>query len=399
MADSKIHPAVIVSNIKTFIPIILDNESSDYNTWSKLFQIHCTTFLVSDHVSPRSTDKQKQSTSTSPADSWERLDAIVLQWIYGTISTNLLKTVIKTKTTAYDAWKAIESLFQDNKATCALFLKQKFANTRLENFPSMAAYCQEIKVISDQLNNVDAPLEEQDLVLQTLGGLIEQYETIATVLQNTKPLPSFFEVRSQLCMNETSKANKSLQAASQTATALHVHSRNTSASNPYIPTTDTWPDYGRGRGRSRSRGRGRSNSQTTRGRGSPYTTQSQHPYIIFPNNWANTQWANLLNQTQVFSPQLNQNPPCPYPSVPKPNNGQGILGPRPDQAHVATYNPTPTDIAQAFYTLSMNQQVDPVGYMDTGASGHMQQDYSWQWYDHSCARTRQPNLTTTLPTI
>ena len=40
---------------------------------------------------------------------------------------------------------------------------------------------------------------------------------------------------------------------------------------------------------------------------------------------------------------------------------------------MATYSPTPTDNAQALYTLSMSQPSDPVGYMDTGASGHMEQ--------------------------
>ncbi|XP_021974465.1 uncharacterized protein LOC110869532 [Helianthus annuus] len=147
MTDNKLHPAVTVTNIKAAIPIILDNEAADYNTWSELFRIHCTAYLVSDHLSkrPETTEKtsssDKQPAAPPAADSWERLDAIVLQWIYGTISPGLLKTVIKNKTTAYDAWKAIEALFQDNKATRALYLKQKFSNTRLENFSSMHAYC------------------------------------------------------------------------------------------------------------------------------------------------------------------------------------------------------------------------------------------------------------------
>ncbi|KAI3714849.1 hypothetical protein L6452_21809 [Arctium lappa] len=381
MADHKLHPAVTVSNIRTFVPITLDNEAADYNTWSELFRIHCTAFLVADHLEPRrpsptatsSTDKEKQSASP-PADSWERLDAIVLQWIYGTNSTGLLKTVIKKSTTAYDAWKAIENLFQDNKATRALFLKQKFANTRLEKFSSMHAYCQEIKVLADQLNNVDAPVDEQDLVLQTIAGLTEQYETVGTILQNTKPLPSFFEVRSQLCMHETTKANQALHSAQQAATALHVQSQTRSFSaNPNTTASQTTSDTTRGRGRSRGRGRGRSSSsQPNRSRGQPnYPTQSQHPYIIFPNNWTTTQWASLLNNT--YNPQSNQTPPCPYPSTPPPNGSQGILGPPPAQAHMATYSPTPTDIVQALYTLSMSQPSDPVGYMDIGASGHMEQ--------------------------
>ncbi|KAJ9567440.1 hypothetical protein OSB04_003406 [Centaurea solstitialis] len=238
----------------------------------------------------------------------------------------------------------------------------------------MDAYCQEIKVLADQLNNVDAPVDEQDLVLQTIAGLTEQYETVGTILQNTKPLPSFFEVRSQLCMNETTKANQALHSSQQAATALHVQSQTRSFSaNPNTTASQTTSDTTRGRGRSRGRGRGRSStSQPTRSRGQPnYPAQSQHPYIIFPNNWATTQWASLLNNT--YSPQSNQTPPCPYPSTPRPNGSHGILGPRPAQAHMATYSPTPTDIAQALYTLSMSQPSDPVAYMDTGASGHMEQ--------------------------
>ncbi|XP_022007769.1 uncharacterized protein LOC110907046 [Helianthus annuus] len=288
MADSKLHPAVTVANIKASIPIILDNEAADYNMWSELFRIHCTAYLVSDHLSPRpkpaaqATSSEKQPADPPAADSWERLDAIVLQWIYGTISPGLLKTVIKSKTTAYDAWKAIEALFQDNKATRALYLKQKFANTRLENFSSMHAYCQELKVLAGQLQSVDAPVDESDLVLQTLAGLIEQYETVQTVIQNTKPLPSFLEVRSQLCMSETTKANQALHSSNQAATSLHTQSRTTPppATQP-SPPVDFRSDYSRGRGRSRDRGRRHApfNQTTNRSLSSnaAYSLAPQHP--------------------------------------------------------------------------------------------------------------------------
>ncbi|KAC9994828.1 hypothetical protein E3N88_44956 [Mikania micrantha] len=331
MADQKLHPAVTVSNIRTFVPITLDNEAADYNTWSELFRIHCTVFLVADHLQPRpstavasSTDKEKQ-TAPPHTDSWERLETIVLQWIYGTISTGLLKTVIKKSTTAYDAWKAIDNLFQDNKATRALLLKQKFANTRLENFSSMHDYCQQLKVLSDQLNNVDAPVDEHDLVLQTIAGLTEQYETVGTILQNTQPLPSFFHVRSQLCMNETTKANQALHSSQQTATALHVQSQPRPPRNTNFPAPSNSSDSTRGRSRSRGRGRGRSPSQSNSSRSQTnqpnqpnHSTQPQHPYIIFPNTWATNQWASLLNNS--YNPQSNTTPPCHYPSTPRPNN-------------------------------------------------------------------------------
>ncbi|XP_076928059.1 uncharacterized protein LOC143591873, partial [Bidens hawaiensis] len=149
--DGKIHPAVTVSNIKHFIPITLDNESAQYNTWSELFCIHCTAYLVDDHLKPRivrhsasTGDKEKSAASTDPTpEQWKRLDAIVLQWIYGTISIDLLQTVMKKQTTAYDAWIALENFFQDNKSSPALHLQTKLTNTRLDSFKDMAAYCQE----------------------------------------------------------------------------------------------------------------------------------------------------------------------------------------------------------------------------------------------------------------
>ncbi|XP_076916393.1 uncharacterized protein LOC143576087 [Bidens hawaiensis] len=135
---SLIHPAITVTNIKNFIPITLDNESAQYVTWSELFKIHCTAFLVADHLEPRqqfsssssaAANKDKEEDPASTQDSWKRLDAIVLQWIYGTISTNLLRTILKKDTTAYDAWIALENLFQDNKSSRALYLQAKLTNT------------------------------------------------------------------------------------------------------------------------------------------------------------------------------------------------------------------------------------------------------------------------------
>ncbi|XP_022032607.1 uncharacterized protein LOC110933705 [Helianthus annuus] len=136
-SESKIHPATTVSNIKSLIPITLEIESGQYNSWATLFKLHCKAFLVFDHI------KNKPETSSSdtnkPTDDWERLDAIVLQWIYSTISNDLLHTIINKTATAYDAWVAIENLFHDNKSARAIQLMHKFSNTRLDGFPNVSA--------------------------------------------------------------------------------------------------------------------------------------------------------------------------------------------------------------------------------------------------------------------
>ncbi|XP_076901887.1 uncharacterized protein LOC143556463 [Bidens hawaiensis] len=252
--DSKIHPAVTVSNIKNFIPITLDNESAQYVTWSELFRIHCTAFQVSHHLQPKP--------AATIDEVWKRLDAIMLQWIYGTISTDLLQTIIKPKTTAFEAWNALESLFQDNKLARALTLQQKLTNTRLENFSNMEAYCREVKVLSDQLTNVDAPLSNQQLVLQLLGGLTEQYETTATILQQTIPFPDFNAARSRLCHAEAQKNTQALRDAQTAGTALQASTSKTDTTPE--ARTDSKSEYassdrGRRRNRGRERGRGRQN--------------------------------------------------------------------------------------------------------------------------------------------
>ncbi|XP_045822221.1 uncharacterized protein LOC123915115 [Trifolium pratense] len=105
-----IHPALTVTNITNFIKITLDIEKSQYNTWSELFKIHAQAYEVLDHIIPPT---ETNTTSSSPSlketdpTLWKRLDAIVLQWIYGTISTDLLHTIIERDSTAQQAWNRL----------------------------------------------------------------------------------------------------------------------------------------------------------------------------------------------------------------------------------------------------------------------------------------------------
>ncbi|XP_022014703.1 uncharacterized protein LOC110914200 [Helianthus annuus] len=124
--DSKLHPALTVGNIKHLIPLTLELETTHYTSWSALFQNHCRAYQVYDHLEPKSsptasssgdktdagkTDTGKPDAAISEADAlWIRLDAIVLQWIYGTISTDLLHTILAPGQAAYDAWTLLANL-------------------------------------------------------------------------------------------------------------------------------------------------------------------------------------------------------------------------------------------------------------------------------------------------
>ncbi|XP_076957661.1 uncharacterized protein LOC143633197 [Bidens hawaiensis] len=122
---------------------------------SELFKIHCKAFMVFPRQASSSSSTLPNDDNAPPkqtVDSWERLDSIV-QWIYGTISNDLLNTILKKDTTA---WETLTNIFQDNQITRALHLQNKL----LDNFPNAFAYCQEIKVLLDQLANVGKPLDD-----------------------------------------------------------------------------------------------------------------------------------------------------------------------------------------------------------------------------------------------
>ncbi|XP_021999645.1 uncharacterized protein LOC110896956 [Helianthus annuus] len=127
----------------------------------------------------------------------------------------------------------------------------------------MAAYCKEVKLLSDQLNSVGCPVDNQRLVLQLLTGLSERYDGISTILQNRDPLPDFNEARSRLTMEEKKKSHQVAANATVSATALATSTQPSSDSAPPTHTnlarSSGSPNSGPTNSRNRSRGRGRNN--------------------------------------------------------------------------------------------------------------------------------------------
>jgi hypothetical protein len=97
---------------------------------------------VLDHIIPP-TDVQdiQVSAELKAADSilWDRLDAVVLQWMYATVSPDILQSILVVDDSAEECWKRIATLFKDNKHSRAIQLENEFSNTHLENFPSTKA--------------------------------------------------------------------------------------------------------------------------------------------------------------------------------------------------------------------------------------------------------------------
>ncbi|XP_006598411.2 uncharacterized protein [Glycine max] len=215
---STFHPALAVSNIKNHVPIILEMENVQYATWAELFKIHARSHRVIDHIIPPQDGKQKTPPTEEETELWLTLDATILQWIYATISHDLLHTILEPDTTAMEVWNRLHDIFQDNKHSRAVtILEYDFTHTTTKAFSSVSAYCQHLKSLSDQLKNVGFPVDNSRLVLQLVSGLTEPYKGVATLIRQSDPLPQFYQARSMLVLEESG-----LKKAAQTSSSAMV---------------------------------------------------------------------------------------------------------------------------------------------------------------------------------
>ena len=87
-------------------------ENVQYSTWAELFKIHARSHKVIHHIIPPESGKEKVPTTDDEKELWSTLDATVLQWIYATISDDLLHTIIEPDSTTMDAWNRLRDIFQ-----------------------------------------------------------------------------------------------------------------------------------------------------------------------------------------------------------------------------------------------------------------------------------------------
>ncbi|CAN7061620.1 unnamed protein product [Brassica rapa subsp. trilocularis] len=358
MANAHLPPherAFGVTNIKSHIPIILDDDEHNYDAWKELFLTHCQTFDVSGHLDG----------TPLPADdndaAWRKKDGLVKLWLYGTLSKGLFKSTFKTGGTSREIWLRIETYFRNNKEAKAIQLDHDL-RTKVIGDKSIQVYCQELKSLADLMANVDAPVSERTLVTYTLNGLNAKYDNIINVIMHRQPFPTFEDARSMLLLEEdrlsrgkkpepthtdTSSADKVLVATVPNSESKHPAANSNTHQRPY-----------NNRGRGRGRGRGR-NSNYTR----PQMQQWNSPF------WANNYpfW-----MQQQFSPWMQQNQPQ--------YQQQGLLGPRPQvspqqhqqtmQSNNSMMQPT-VDFASAFNTMTLVDPSDNNWYMDSGATAHL----------------------------
>ncbi|KAI3746199.1 hypothetical protein L6452_08623 [Arctium lappa] len=369
-----LHPCYTMTNIQHKVRV-LDGTKVSYSSWVKLFQLHSKGYKVMSHIDgtppPAETDAEYEA--------WTEIDAIVLQWIYGTLSDDLLVRVLVTESTANEAWCRIKAIFLNNKGSRAAALEHEFNNLTLKSMSSLEAYCQKLKELGSQLNDVDCPVNDQRLVLQLVRGLPAEYDTVASYINQS--LPTWETACSML---ELEHHRQTAWETMSTPTAMAA----VSTEPPHDPSNyvnKRRPNNRPGHRRPNSSSSGSSSLGPRRGSGQPQSTQlpwpqsTQLPWNSQPNRLPN--WA-------YWCP-----PPCPYPTNPgwaspwagspmpawptprgslaHHKSGQKPSGPAVNQANLTTFNPLkPTQLGEALQTMTMDP-VDDQWSMDSGATDHL----------------------------
>ncbi|XP_074292143.1 uncharacterized protein LOC141618998 [Silene latifolia] len=151
-----LHPVYTVTNIQNKVRL-LDGTKVSYASWVNLFTLHARGYKVLHHI-----DDTTPPAKTDPLyDVWYEIDAHVLQWIYGTVSDDILPRILEPDSTAQQAWDRVKGIFHNNKGARAASLEHEFNNLKLANLPSFDAYCQRLRELLGSLKDVGAAIDEQ----------------------------------------------------------------------------------------------------------------------------------------------------------------------------------------------------------------------------------------------
>ncbi|XP_050909400.1 uncharacterized protein LOC127123196 [Lathyrus oleraceus] len=114
----KFHSAFAINNVKNIIPMTLENDSNLYLSWSALFKVRAHVHNVLDHIISSSDAQAIQASANLKANDselWNRLDMVVLQWMYATVSQDILQSILSVDDIDEECWKYIAAMFHDYK--------------------------------------------------------------------------------------------------------------------------------------------------------------------------------------------------------------------------------------------------------------------------------------------
>ncbi|GAA0185125.1 hypothetical protein LIER_32413 [Lithospermum erythrorhizon] len=206
----------------------------------------------------------------------------------------------------YSTWAELFQIHcrssKDDEGSRAVTLEQDFSSTNLADFPSVSAYCQRLKNLANQLKNVGAPVPENRLVLQMVSGLIEAYNGVGTLICQSTPLPTFYNARSKVVLEESGLAKKAQQSTSSLMIARYGPDspldRQPKSAHPQQEVSQPCNRTSNG-------------PRSTRPRYRPNRNKTQHPNRSWSAHSQGPAWSAYAQPSAPWSWSVA---PCPYPS-------------------------------------------------------------------------------------
>ncbi|XP_073355159.1 uncharacterized protein [Aegilops tauschii subsp. strangulata] len=152
-------------NIHEHVPVVLDATDATYFAWKTYFSLLFHENNLVDHV-----DGFVDSRAMVGDSEWTAIDAMLIRWVFTTISKGLFHTVVSDGDDARAMWVKLNGLFTDNKLQRRVFLQQEFFDCHQDD-QSIDDYCRRLKTLADELRDIGAKVDD-DLLLSTLTAAL-----------------------------------------------------------------------------------------------------------------------------------------------------------------------------------------------------------------------------------
>nr|GEY60416.1 hybrid signal transduction histidine kinase M [Tanacetum cinerariifolium] len=176
---------IIPFSIPNKVPIKLDLEKHNYNSWSSFSLIHLGSLGLKSHV-------KTDTASTNPE--WCQLD-LTKMWILisSRYHTGQRKSLMGPP----------QKYFHDNKDAKAINLENELRFIKIGRM-MVNEYCTKIQAMTNRLKNLDCEVSEKNMVIFAVNGLDSRFATLAEIIHHREPLPTFETVRNMLLLKESS---------------------------------------------------------------------------------------------------------------------------------------------------------------------------------------------------
>ncbi|KAM0829073.1 hypothetical protein ACQ4PT_067109 [Festuca glaucescens] len=208
------------------VPVKLSTTAANFFPWKTYFGLLFREYDLLDHV-----DGTIDLLAMPHDPEWLAIDATIIRWFYQTVSTDIFRTVVRDGDSAHTVWTKITGLFTDNKIQRVTFLQQEFFGTH-QNDLCLDDYALKLKSLSDELRDLEFPIDDKIMLSTLSAGLGEDLSNAASNL-TLLTTPTFEQAVAYLRLEE--RRLKHLRARAAHTAFVASFSRGASTPAPRAP--------------------------------------------------------------------------------------------------------------------------------------------------------------------